>query len=72
MPDDVAAEFENAISEIKNKVVDKFTDLGHDLWQALIDGWEDTSPAIFQKKWEQCRRRYAYNKLHDGATGDST
>lgn len=67
MPDDVAAEFENAISEIKNKVVDKFTDLGHDLWQALIDGWEEYFTRDFPK-WEQYGADI-YNQLHDGATG---
>ena len=70
MPDDVAAEFENAISEIKNKVVDKFTDLGHDLWQALIDGWEEYFNRDFPK-WEQWGADI-YNELHDGTTGSST
>ena len=67
MPDDVAAEFETAISEIKDKVVDKFTNLGHDLWQALIDGWEEYFTRDFPK-WEQYGADI-YNQLHDGATG---
>lgn len=68
MPDDVAAEFETAISEIKSKVTDKFTDLGHDIWQALIDGWEEYFTRDFPK-WEQYGADI-YNQLHDGATGD--
>ena len=67
MPDEVAAEFENAISEIKSKVVDKFTNLGQDLWQALIDGWEEYFNRDFPK-WEQWGADI-YNELHDGATG---
>lgn len=67
MPDKVVKEFQDAISEIKDKVADRFTELGHDLWQALIDGWEEYFTRDFPK-WEQYGADI-YNQLHDGATG---
>ena len=67
MPDKVVKEFQDAISEIKDKVSDRFTELGHDLWQALIDGWEEYFTRDFPK-WEQYGADI-YNQLHDGATG---
>ena len=70
MPDEVAAEFETAISEIQTKVEEKFRTLGQDLWQALIDGWEEYFTRDFPK-WEQWGADI-YNQLHDGATGSST